>query len=298
MNKSGQPTAEIMNYSTFDDYMYRARKIATARFKWINTPDTWDTDFIENGLYDKGVMACIWDNNYKHMITRVNQSGELNIYDIPTRVTCYTTSQNIPNTTRYVYTGIKEGKSCAVLIKNNPTMTPTLNTIQLFCLRLAETERTMDTNRKQQKTPSMILGTQKQRLTLLNLYQQYDGNQPFIFGDKNSLGDTNLIRSIDTGAPYLLDKLTEHKQSIWCEMLSFLGINNVNYEKKERLITDEANANNHFINLNIWPEYNARKKACKQINDYFGLNIDVEINNEDIIGESVKNNVESGEKDE
>lgn len=285
----------ITNNLTYQDYMYRARKIATARFKWNNLPDTWDEDFLENTLFDFGVAACIWDNNYGNMITRVNIDGEFNIYDLPTRVSCFNSSYSTENNTKYVYHGYSnhDKNDCAVLIKNNPTMIPTINTVSLFCRRLYEIERTMDVNVKQQKTPSLLLCSHHQRLTILNLYKQYDGNQPFIFADKNIMGDNNLMRSIDTGAPFLLDKLNAHKHAIWCELLTFLGINNVNFEKKERLITDEANANNHFINLNIYPELNSRKKACKQINDYFGLNISVEINTENMINTS-----KGGEDDE
>lgn len=269
----------ITNNATYFDYLNRVRKIATARFIWKNTPSSWDADFLENVLFEDGVAGILWDESYGNIITRVAAHGELNIYENPTKWICYSLKNN---DVRYSYTGLKDEnnkKDCVVVIKNNPDKIPTFSTIELFCRRLYEVERTIDVNLKQQKTPSIVICEPKQRLTMINLYQQYDGNRPFIFADKSLLGD-NLIRTIDTEAPYLLDKLTAHKQSLWNELLTCLGINNVNFEKKERLIEAEANGNNQFITLNLTTELSCRKRACKNINDYFGLHVEVEINND------------------
>ena len=92
-----------------------------------------------------------------------------------------------------------------------------------------------------------ILCKESQRLTLENMYSAYEGNRPVIFGDQDSL-DINSIKSVNTNAPFIADKIMEYKKEIWNELLSFLGINNLATEKKERLITDEASSNNELIN--------------------------------------------------
>lgn len=51
----------------------------------------------------------------------------------------------------------------------------------------------------------------------------------------------------------------------------FYGINNIIVDKKERLITDEANSNNELINLNLQSYLAPRQEACKQFNELFGL---------------------------
>ena len=51
----------------------------------------------------------------------------------------------------------------------------------------------------------------------------------------------------------------------------FCGINNIMIDKKERLITDEANSNNELINLNLQSYLAPRQKACKQFNEKFGF---------------------------
>lgn len=53
--------------------------------------------------------------------------------------------------------------------------------MELFALRLYEAERTADVNIKAQKTPVLLLMDEKQRLTMENIYSQYEGNKPVIF---------------------------------------------------------------------------------------------------------------------
>lgn len=142
--------------------------------------------------------------------------------------------------------------------------------MELFALRLYEAERTADINIKAQKTPVLLLMDEKQRLTMENLYSQYEGNRPVIFGDKNFLGE-NVIKAINTQAPFIADKIIDYKKEIWNEALTFLGINNIMVDKKERLITDEANSNNELINLNLQSYLAPREEACRQFNEKFGF---------------------------
>ena len=60
--------------------------------------------------------------------------------------------------------------------------------------------------------------------------------------------------------------------------MTYLGINNSNQEKRERLVEDEVSANNDQVNAFRNIALNARKQACEEINKMFGLNVDVEWN--------------------
>lgn len=142
--------------------------------------------------------------------------------------------------------------------------------MELFALRLYEAERTADVNIKAQKTPVMILVDETQRLFMENLYNQYDGNKPFIFGDKKQL-NADTLKAIKTDAPFIANEIMQYKKEIWNEALTFLGINNIMVDKKERLITDEANSNNELINLNLQSYLAPRQEACKQFNEKFGF---------------------------
>ena len=259
----------LMNSATYFDYVDRFKKICLSMFEWVNLPESMNARYLEECLYYKGQAALLKDETFGFINTQVCDSGYLNIYGLPTQLNCYSFQYQQE---RNLYTGLEgtEYKD-AVLVMNNWQRIPTAITIELFCQRLADAEMTASTNIKAQKTPVLIVVDESQRLMMENLYNQYDGNRPFIFGDKNQLGADTPIKSISTGADFIADKIMDYKKAIWNEALTFLGINNLSNEKKERLITDEASSNNELINLNLQSMLIPRQEAAEQFNKLFGL---------------------------
>ena len=258
----------LMNSKTYYDYIDRFKKICLSMFEWVNLPETMNARYLEECLYYKGQAALLKDKLYGYINTQAASNGYLNIYGLPTSLNCYSYQYN---SIRNLYTGLEgtEDKDC-VLVMNNWQRIPTAATIELFCQRLADAEMTASVNIKSQKTPVLIVVDENQRLLMENLYSQYDGNRPFIFGDKNQVGD-GVVKSINTGAEFIADKVMEYKKQIWNEALQFLGINTLQTEKKERLITDEASSNNELINLNLQSMLIPRQEAAKQFNKLFKL---------------------------
>ena len=110
------------------------------------------------------------------------------------------------------------------------------------------------------------------RMALENLYMNYDGNKPVIYGDKQL--NPNALSVLKTDAPYVADKLYTLKTQKWNEALTYLGISNVNITKRERLITDEVTRNQGGTIASRYSRLESRREACKKINAMFGLNID------------------------
>lgn len=258
----------LMNSQTYWDYVDRFKKICLSMFEWVNLPEAMNARYLEECLYYKGQAAMLKDEKYGYINTQCASNGYLNIYGLPTKLNCYSFGYQA---IRKLYTGLEgtEDKDC-VLVMNNWQRIPTCATIELFCQRLAEAEMTASVNIKAQKTPVLIVVDENQRLMMENLYAQYDGNRPFIFGDKNQLSE-NAIKCLNTGAPFVADKVMEYKKQIWNEALTFLGINTLQTEKKERLITDEASSNNELINLNLQSMLIPRQEAAEHFNKLFGL---------------------------
>ena len=267
----------VLNNDTFVDYLHRLQKIATSIFEWVNLPSSMDSRFLEQTLFFYGKATLLKDKDLGFINTRCCSGGDLNIYGLPTKFECYSYGYS---TKRKLFTGldpllsesqklIKENQEC-ILVPNNMDFLPTASTIELFAYRLYTAEQTAFINIMGQRTPIMVLCDEKQRLTMMNLYNQYNGNMPFIFGDKNLLNE-NVLKSINTQAPFIADKIIEYKKEIWNEALCFLGINNLTIEKKERMITDEANSNNELINMNLQSYLAPRQKACEEFNEKFGL---------------------------
>lgn len=267
----------LVNDATFIDYLERFKKVALSVFEWVNLPPSMNAMWLEKCLYYNGQASLLKDKDYGFINTNCCSNGKLNIYGLPTNLNCYSFEYQ---SNRKLYTGLIEGLTDAqkearefyecILVQNNWERTPTCGSMELFALRLYEAERTADVNIKAQKTPVLLLVDETQRLTMENMYMQYDGNKPFIFGDKKNLNPDSL-RSIKTDAPFIADKIIDYKKEIWNEALTFLGINNIMVDKKERLITDEANSNNELINLNLQSYLAPRQEACRQFNEKFGL---------------------------
>lgn len=268
--------AMALNDLTYADYLKRLEKIALSIFEWVNLPESMNQRWLERCLYYKGMAALLKDKNYGYINTGAVGGGYINIYGIPTKVNCFSNSYSEMRT---VYMGLEkqvDQSEHAILVMNNWDRVPTCSTIELFAYRLAKIQRTMDLNVDAQKTPVLILTDDRQRLTVRNMYEQYDGNAPAIYGDKNIL-TPEALKVLKTEAPYVVDKLTDAKRDIWNEALTFLGISNLSDEKKERLIQAEANSNNEVINLNLQSYLAPRKEAARQFNELFGTNIDVKV---------------------
>ena len=66
------------------------------------------------------------------------------------------------------------------------------------------------------------------------------------------------------------------KHQYWNEALTYLGVENVTTEKKERLVSNEVMSNMGDVEAQRFTRLNARKRACEQINELFGLEVDCE----------------------
>ena len=162
----------------------------------------------------------------------------------------------------------------SVIIYNNYLRKPSCYTVEHYAHRLADLEGAIDVNCKAQKTPVAVLCNENERLTMLNLYEQYDGNQPFIFGQKEL--NVKGVTAINTGAPFVADKMYQIKMQIWNEALTHLGISNISYQKKERLVSDEVIRNMGGTIASRYSRLEMRRDAVKKIKDMFGVDIEVD----------------------
>ena len=248
----------------FLKYYNRLEEIAMTRFEWRNLPDTCDERFLENALYRYGYAIFFKDEIIGEMALPVAIGGGRTVYDIPTERRAYANNGYSKNLT----------VDNSVIIYNNYIHTNNKSALVDFALELTDIDETIRVNARAQKTPVLLQGEEKQVATLLNLYEQFDGNAPMVFGDKSISAD-KLITAISTGAPYVADKLYELKSNIWNEALTYLGIPNVQTNKKERLITDEVERSNGGTMASRFTDIEMRRKACDEINKMFNLNISV-----------------------
>ena len=255
-----------LNNATYQQYYKRLLDLAISRFEWVNLPDTIDARFMELILITSGSCLFFRDeflNNGDFLALRYAAGGDLDFYRNPIRRNAIADNG---------YHAERSNKN-SVIIYNNYLRSSGMNDIECYALRLYNIDRIIDVNVNAQKTPVLISCPETQRLTLLNLYKEYDGNAPVIWGD-NKL-DVSGISSIQTGAPYVSDRLIDLKYKYWNEALTYLGYANITETKRERMIKDEAQQLAAGALASRNSALQARRDACRQINKMFGLDIDI-----------------------
>lgn len=251
----------LQNNSIYLQYVNRLRELAISVFEWKNLPETIDETFMENILYKNGQCVFFKDDVMGFLALPSANAGKLNIYNIPTMRRAYASNGY----------NIKLNENNSVIIYNNMIRTNSVGDSFIYAEKLYNLDRAIDINANAQKTPLMIVCDENERLTMENIYMQYDGNAPIIKGVKGL--NPNSFTVLKTDAPYVADKLYNLKHEIWNEALTVLGIDNT-IDKKERLITSEVEKKQGITNACRYSKLNARKQACKMINKMFGLNID------------------------
>lgn len=258
-------TQAIENARTFDAYYNWLKNIALSEFEWVNLPDSMDERFLELALYQNGRALICEDKKYKTGIInlRATTSGAMNIYENYTRYKGYSIG----------YEQNYDADEC-VYVRNNRTATPTDLFICMWAERLAKIEIGIQSNVAIQRFPIIAKTTDAQRMSMENMLEKFEGGIPFIISDK-SFDNFNEISVFNNPIPMIAGDLFELKRKTFNDCLTFLGINNANNEKANRMIVDEVNANNENIGISCATFYEQRRLACEQANEMYGLNISV-----------------------
>lgn len=277
-----------MNDYTYMQYAYRLMELSISMFEWKNLPEGVDERFLEMVLFTDGHAVFFRDDELgDYLALQCLINGKLNVYRIPI------------NRRAFAVNGYQKQLTDkdSVIIFNNMLHTNSWLDVKMFSKRLYNLDRIIDVNANAQKTPILIKGNEQQRLTLTNLYKEYDGNAPVIFADKSL--DMNALQVLLTQAPYVADKIYQLKTQIWNEALTYLGISNVSFQKRERMVTDEVTRSQGGTVASRYSRLNARRQACEQINKMFGLNIECDFREDYQFSEEVMDftkNIQTGEK--
>lgn len=273
----------MTNGATYVQYYNRLMELSMSMFEWKNLPDTVDERYLELGLFSSGCMVFFKDDVIGELALNMTYQGGFDIYGEPTKRRAYS---------RYNQFQTTLDKDNSVIIWNNMLRTNSALDVQMFAYRLYNLDRIVDINANAQKTPVLITCDEKQKLTMKNLYLQYEGNYPVIFGDSNL--DIKSLSVLKTDAPFVSDKIYDLKVKIWNEALTYLGISNINTVKKERMITDEVIRNQGGTIASRYSRLESRRRAVKKINKMFGLNITVDYR-EDYQITDIKNDTIGGD---
>ena len=262
MAKKRATLSDLLNNNTYRIHFDKNKLICMNAHEWTGLPEGIEPRHIEKWLFSNGYCCFFKREQGSFMVLECSSDGRQNVYGDPTG---------------YRITGVgyqthRKADKC-VIIRNNLLSLPTEPFIVHYVNKITEAERTMDVNIKACKTPVIFACDDKDLLTFKRIFQQVDGNIPAIFADRGLNLDS--IQAFLTGVKFMGNELMDYKASVESDLLTFQGQNNTPVDKKERLITDEAEANNELIQSFADLQLEARQKACEEINAMFGLNISV-----------------------
>lgn len=264
-HKNNFGESAIRNNGTYGFYLEKLTELAISMFEWKNLPKEIDPRFLELTLFSDGQAVWFKDEELdKYLALQVITQGRLDVYRVPIKrrafaVNGYQRQLDIEN---------------SVIIYNNYLRTNSYAMCVMYAKRLYNLDRIIDVNANAQKTPVLLTADEMQRLTVLNAYKEWDGNQPVIYGNKSL--DPNCLSVLRTDAPYVADKIYQLKTQYWNEALTHLGISNLNIQKKERLVSDEVVRSQGGTIASRYSRLQARRDACEKINEIFGLNVEVD----------------------
>lgn len=243
--------------SRYDLIINEIMNLAINRFEWENLPDGLTSYQIENMLLRYGQLFCFEDKNFGFFILPCFNEKRLNVYGLPQFLNVFSLNGSFTKSI-----DINDG----VLIRNNHLGTADYTNFCTYAKRLDDIEMTQDVNLFQQNIPKIILADEDSKLTAKALIDKLKKFKYVVMGKKSLITNVNTTDVLDTTAPFLLADLQQYKTNIKNELLTYLGVNNTDIQKKERLISDEVNSNNEYIKSTLQMLYDIRLKACDEIN--------------------------------
>lgn len=289
-NKAERNWAKWENDLMFQDIFVYLSNLCINMTKW-NLPKSCNERALKETLYFEGRALFFYDlyNSMGMMHTPVILDDGLNHYYEHTKYKAVSWGYNESYTPEN-----------AVLIRANPYMYPLAWTIGIYAERIMQAARTIDVFASTLKRPWVFYTDDESQLEAKVIVNEIEKNEIMLLVDKNA---TLPQQFRDKGEqnrtdPKGLEILWKHKDNLMNEVMTRIGINNNNSEKKERQIMDEVNANNQLVMLSIDTMIDTQKKACDAINKMFGDKLSEPVSielNHDYLREFMKGGEENGQ---
>lgn len=258
-------TAAQLNNQQYAEIFNRITNIALSRFKWNGLPDTCRPDILEQTLFFYGDALFFEDSDLGFIHTPVELPGPFNVY--------YESINREAYSFEYHKT-YDIGNS--VLIKANKTMFPDYLTVWNYTPKIANCLRAIDVHTETLKRPYMVSCPDKVVQSVKTMLNKISDNEIAVIGEK--IGENGDIKILPLGSVSNLQDMWANVKNYLNQVFSSLGVKNSYTEKRERMITSEAEGEGNAIRHALESELAERQLACERINSMFGLNVSVEAN--------------------
>ena len=247
-------------------------------FEFENLPEEWADNYFKYVLFGYGVIAVIYTDKYGVICQDCGLSG-FDVFYQPTR--CIIANPHLP--------GLKEFKiheNCEI-IKLQPDYGSVMDLVTTYADLMALALETTGANLLNSKLSFVFFAENKTAAeSFKKLYDSVASGEPMAVIDKNLLLEDGTpawqIFTQNVGQNYITDRLLNDMKTLEDQFNTVIGVPNANTQKRERMITDEVNANNvdTQCRVNLWLE--TMNKDIEQVNKMFGTDIKVKYRYDDI----------------
>lgn len=258
-------------------------QIATSQIKWKNVPKEIPFYVIERVLFyfGSGVLfkSQIGD---KYFFLPNAWQGMINLYGEPVGVRPIgingqtITLEDVVVSNEYDEVGniIKEPN--AVLFRNNEQYLSTYFNLKPLISRLAFIWQGLGTNEFLSRVKGIIHANKDVANAITRQMKDLvgSGSPVAVVTDKKFAGD--IMDTFNLDIPYQPKEYWDDFHETMSLALTMLGINNsFQNDKAERLLVDEVNSNNEFINCSLATRLRFREDACERCKEVLGLSLEV-----------------------
>ena len=256
--------SQLCNLATYEMYKRQMLTLAENVFEFENLAPFIDVSYLNKMLLRNGSVAFFQDEVLGLLALPYNVIGSLDVYERP--LTIMARAMN----GRYFR---KLNKDEFVIMYDNNSRYPIYLDILQMAERIAMNKRTIDINIVQQRTPRIWKTSEDKKRSLKDVLEQTDSLiENIVTYDSIDIDDMNVVLA---PAPYVADKIDAHLDKEWAEFYRLIGIANVQYQKRERLIRDEVLSSQGGTIASRYSRFEPRKHAVKLINEKFKTDIKV-----------------------
>lgn len=256
---------------------YLLQKVISV-FEFTGLPETWADNYFKYVLFGEGVIAVINTDRYGVICQNCGLSG-YNVFYQPTTV--IVANPLLPGLREFTV-----GENCQI-IKLQPNYSGVMDLVTTYADLMALALETTGANLLNSKLSYVFFADNKTAAeSFKKLYDKLASGEPMAVIDKNLLKEDGSVAwqmfTQNVGANYVTGELLNDMKTIEDQFNTIVGIPNANTQKRERMITDEVNANNVDTQsrVNLWLE--TMQKDIDKVNAMFGLNIAVKYRFDDI----------------
>lgn len=277
LDSSVQPANQhVLNTQTGRFYQRYLLKKALAVFNW-KLPEWWDENYFLYILYCRGYLA-IFDTDQFGVIPQECGLQGYNVFYRPTDAVI--ANPLLPGIQR------KRIDSECVLMQLQPDYTGILDLCAHYAEKMSLASSAINQNLWHTRIATVFFaGSDAEQQSVKKAYDRMTSGDPMVVVHKNLRdADGNLKYEVfnrDVKSSYIISDLIADLRKIEAEFDTRVGIPNANTDKRERLITDEVNANNVETTIlsDLWMD--SIQDGIKKVKDMFGLEISCERRYED-----------------